>query len=140
MSAQRPVNITLLAAADHSANQFKGVKIDSNGRAAIATAGDVVGILQNDPDALDKEATVCVHGLSKAQAGGTIAKGDRVTTDANGRFIAATTGRVNTSDAGAANDPLIGSYVIGIALEAAANLEIFEVLVLQMGAVPQTIQ
>jgi hypothetical protein len=140
MSAQRPTSITLLAAADLSASQFFGVKIDANGRAALATAGDVVGIVQNDPDALDKAATVCVHGLSKAVAGGNIARGDKVTTDAAGKIVAATSGRTNTGDAGAANDPLIGSYVLGIALEPAAANEVFEVLVLQLGAIPQTVQ
>lgn len=132
------VDITLLAAADLSAKQFFAVKVDSAGKAAVAGAGQTVaGILQNDP-ASGQAGTVRVLGVSKAEAGGTVAAGDRVAADANGALVAATASTVNTSDAGGASDPVVGSNVIGIALEGASAGEIFAVLITHSGAVPTT--
>ena len=49
------------------------------------------------------------------------------------------TGRVNTSDAGAANDPVIGGRVLGIALLAAgADGAATRALLVSSGIAPQT--
>lgn len=86
-------SFTLVAAADLSASQFRFVEVNSTGKAAVPTlAGSVVGVRQNKPKA--NEATTIVHdGISFVEAGGAIAIGGLVTTDATGRAVAATTGQ-----------------------------------------------
>lgn len=81
--------ISLPAAADLSTHQYKAVKVDGNGRAALCGADErAVGILQNDPDAIDKMATVMVDGVSKCIMSGNIAPGTVVASDANGKVKA----------------------------------------------------
>ena len=126
-------SITLAAAADLSAKQFYAVKVDSNGKAALAGAGEAaIGILQNNP------ASIMVSGTTKAVAGGSITAGDVVAANADGKIVSATKGRTNTSDAGAAADALLGSNVLGIALTGAASNDIFTIALMHMGAVPTT--
>lgn len=88
------VSITLVAAADLTAQQFRVVKVNASGQAALANATDLnaIGILQDKTPA-GAAATVAVAGSSKARAGGTIAAGAAVTSDANGNVVAAATGR-----------------------------------------------
>lgn len=132
------LSVSLVAAADLSAKQFYAAKIDSNGKAAVAGAGEAcVGIIQNNPLA-GSPASVMMSGTSKAKAGGSITAGDYVAADANGKFVSATKGKVNTSDAGAAADPVIGSNVIGIAVTGASDGDLFTVAIMHMGAVPTT--
>lgn len=110
-------SISLVAAADLSAKIGYIVQVDSNGKAALADATALaVGVLQNNP-ASGQVATVGVHGVSKVVAGGTIAAGARVTSDANGKAIAATTA---------------GDAVIGIALAGAAANDIIPILLTRM--------
>lgn len=131
-------SITLAAAADLSAKQFYAVKVDSNGRAAVAGAGEAaIGILQNNP-ASGVPASIMVSGTTKAVAGGSITAGDVVAANADGKIVSATKGRTNTSDAGAAADALLGSNVLGIALTGAASNDIFTIALMHMGAVPTT--
>lgn len=129
----------LEAAADLSEKQFYCVKIDSNGAIALAGAGEAaVGVLQNKPVAAEA-AEVMVMGTTKAVAGAAISKGALVASDANGKLKAAVLGKTDTSDAGAAADPLIGSHVLGVALEAAtADLQVISIQLLHLGAVPTT--
>ena len=130
----------LVAAADLSAKQYFGVKVDSAGKIAlIAAAGELaIGILQNKPEAA-QAAEVMVSGVSKGVASGAIAAGAKVAFDSAGKLKAAVLGKVDTSDAGAAADPLIGSHVIGILLEAAgADGDIVAVQMLHLGLVPTT--
>ncbi|MGE5619544.1 MAG: capsid cement protein [Sphingomonadaceae bacterium] len=131
--------ISLLAAANLSANQYHAVKIDGNGKVALAGAGEpAIGILQNKP-AAGQAATVMVSGISKMVAGAAIDEGDLIAVDASGKAKAAVKGKTDTSDAGAAADPLIGSHVIGVAVTpAGADGVIFSVLLLHLGAVPTT--
>ncbi|CAB5220378.1 Bacteriophage VT1-Sakai, H0018 [uncultured Caudovirales phage] len=114
-------DITLVASGDLSANQYKVVKLDSNGRSTLAGASDLaqIGIQQDKPTALGQPSSVRMAGISKALAGGTIAIGDRVTSDANGKVITATTGK----------------QVIGIALAAAVANDIFAMVIDQRGVV-----
>lgn len=131
-------SISLAAAAALTAKQFYAVKIDSNGKAALAGAGEAaIGIVQNNP-AAGQPASVMISGTSKAVAGGNITAGDPVAADADGKLVNATKGRTNTSDTGAAADALLGSNVIGMALTGAASGDIFTVAILHMGAVPTT--
>ncbi len=105
--------ITLLAAADFSASQFLAVKVDSNGRAALAGAGDLaIGILQNDPDAIDKAATVGTEGVTKAVLGATVAAGAEVQTDAAGKIITLAAGeRVGICLTGGDADEIQSIYI-----------------------------
>ena len=131
------IDISLKATADLTAKQFYAVAVDSAGEIDVAGAGVMaVGILQNDPDDT-YIGTVRVLGLSKAKAGDTIAAGAAVAAEAGGRLVTATKAIVDTQ-AGSATDPVIGSNVIGIALEAAADGDLFLMLVINMGAVPTT--
>ena len=107
-------SVSLVAAADLTAKQFYVVKIDSAGKAALAGASDTtqVGILQ-DKTPNGTAATVATGGISKAVLGGTVASGAEVTSDANGKIIAATTGK----------------YIIGICTAGGAANEIGSVLI-----------
>ena len=132
-------DITLVAAADLSGKQFYAVKVDSNGKAALCVAGDfAIGMLQNKP-ASGEQGTVRIAGVSKGAAGGSITAGNLLAADANGKLVAATLSRTNTSDGGAAVDALLGSNVVGVALESASSGEIFAVALALAGASPTTI-
>lgn len=80
----------VVAAADLSAAQFKAVVIDSAGKVALpGVAGAVVdGVLQDKPLA-GQSASVCVSGVSKIEAGATVAPGDLVAIDATNRAVTA---------------------------------------------------
>ena len=75
---------------DLSTRQFCIMAKNSTAR-QVFTANSVddiiVGVLQNKPAAIGRTATVRIGGIAKVKAGGTIAAGDRVGTDANGRAI-----------------------------------------------------
>jgi hypothetical protein len=131
-------DISLVAAADLRSSQFFAVKVDSNGKAALAGAGEqAIGVVQNDPNT-DQAATVRVAGVTKMKAGGSITAGARVAVDAAGKAKTAVLGTVNTSDAGAASDAVVGSAVFGIALEGASNGDIIAVLITHSGVAPTT--
>lgn len=108
------VNVTLEAAADLSAKQYFGVEVNTSGQAALAGNGeDIIGVLQNKPDAAGEPATIAISGITKASAGGTIAAGDSVGLDANGEFVSAAT----------------GDACVGVALESAVDGDIFPLLI-----------
>lgn len=130
--------ISLPAAADLSASQFLAVKVDSNGRAAVAGAGEFcVGILQNKPGS-GQAATVAYAGISKVVAGGNITAGMSVAANASGKLVNAAEAVVDTSNAGSATDAVIASNVLGVALAGGVANDIIPVLVLMAGATPTT--
>lgn len=133
------LDITRDANVDLSAKQFFIVKAVAGGKVGLAAAGEQsYGILQDKP-ASGKAGSVRVYGVSKVVAGAAIAEGDPITSDANGKAKSAVKASTNTSDAGAIADPLVGSHVLGIALEAAAaDLDVITVLITHSGAVPTT--
>lgn len=90
--------ITLPAAADLSAHQFKFVKLNSSGQiAAIAAATDIpVGVLQNKPAAVGAAGEVMVIGVTKLQGDADLAKGAQVGTSADGQADAKTAGTDST--------------------------------------------
>jgi hypothetical protein len=114
-------DISIVASGDLSANQFRAVKLDANGRTVLSGLGDLqtVGVQQDKPTALGQPSMVRISGVTKALAGGTVAIGARVTSDATGRLITATT----------------GNQVLGIALTAAVVGDIFTVLLDSRGVV-----
>jgi hypothetical protein len=103
-----------LAGADLSAKQYYCVKKDTNGAFVLAALGAIggVGILMNAP-ASGEVAIVRRCGPAYVVTAGTIAKGAPFTSDANGKAVAIVLGKTDTSDAGAAADPLIGSMTLG---------------------------
>lgn len=110
-------SISLVAAADLTAKQFYAVKIDSNGQAALAGAGEsAIGIVQNNP-AAGSPASVMISGTSKAKAGGNITAGAKVAANSSGVFVAATT----------------GNAVIGFAKTGASSGDTFEVVLKSLG-------
>ena len=105
------------AGVDLSADQYCLVKLTGDRTVGICAATTDVpfGALQNDPTS-GAEAAVAVGGIALVQAGGTIAAGARVGTDANGHAVALVEG-TNTTD-----------YVVGVAMQAAVSGDIFSVL------------
>lgn len=81
------------AAADLSAKQYYAVKLNSSGQ--IAVCGDdefAYGILQDKPSAAGRVGCVAVGGVSRCVFGGTVAAGDIVNVDTNGKIVALATG------------------------------------------------
>jgi hypothetical protein len=103
---------TLKAGADLSAaaNQYKLVKLDSNGNAVLcaATTDVPIGVLQNTP-ANNDAAEIAFGGVSKVQAGAALAIGNQIGPNASGQAVALTPGTDTTK------------YVIGVVLVANAN-------------------
>lgn len=132
-------DILLEAGGDLSSSQFLMVKLDSNGDVVIASAAGegVVGILQNAP-ASGAIAIVRVHGESRVIAGGSVAAGALFATTNAGKSKAAVAGTVNTSDAGASSDPLVGSYALGFVLTAGTSDAQHSVYLHHMGLIPTT--
>lgn len=128
--------IAAKAAADLSASQYLAVKIDANGQVALAGAGDGIGILANDP-AQGEAATVQIAGVAKWKAGAAFSAGAKLTADANGKAVAATTLTAIAADADPNAGDTTGSLVLGIALKAASGAdEIVPVLLVHQGPVP----
>lgn len=111
------LDISLKAAADLSALQFRIMKISAARTINKATAAtdEMIGILQDKPAAAGRVGTVRVGGLSKLESGGTISAGAPVTSDANGKGVASAPSSANES-------------IIGWAIEAAVSGDIFTVL------------
>jgi len=88
---QSLTEVDLPAAADLSANQYRFLDVDANGRAAVPTVAgsNGPGIQQNDPAALDRPTSVAIAGVSKCIAGAAVAAGAKVSTDNQGRGITA---------------------------------------------------
>lgn len=89
---------TFVAGADLSAKQYtlvtcNGVTADGENRTVItpAVGAKVDGVVINNPKNTHA-ATVVVFGRTKVKAGGPIAAGAEVQTNANGQVVAATTG------------------------------------------------
>lgn len=107
--------ISVPAAADLSTHQYKLMTLNSSGQAALGNATNlIVGVLQNKPTAAGQAATLCWAGVSKVVAAGVITAGARVTSDANGLAIAATTA---------------GDAVVGVALATSAANDIIPILI-----------
>lgn len=82
--------LSIEAAADLSADQFRAVVADSNSQAARAGAAvPIIGVLQDKPTQQGQAAHVKIGGVSKGVAGAAVAAGAQVATDATGRFVTA---------------------------------------------------
>ena len=79
------------AGGDYSAatNQFTIVKLTASGVVETSGAGEKsIGVLQNRPNE-DQEASVCVQGVTKVQAGAVVLAGAQIAADADGRAVTA---------------------------------------------------
>lgn len=115
MSAMNQVqSITLEAGADLSAGQFRFVLVAADGQVDLVASagGTATGVLLNDPDAAGKAATVAYAGVVKVVAGGTVASGAKVQSDASGEAILAAT----------------GDHVLGQCLKGGVDGDLIEVL------------
>jgi hypothetical protein len=88
MNGEIPVQqMTLIAAADLSSSQYLAVKIDSDGKAALAGAGEnAVGILQTNPKA-GFAGQVMALGQSYAVYGASVTAGNNLSADASGKLV-----------------------------------------------------
>ncbi|MBS4040405.1 MAG: DUF2190 family protein [Flavobacteriales bacterium] len=85
-----------LTAADLSEKQYHVAKTDATGKLVLATAAtdDIIGVINDGGRVAGDTATVQLingSGTFKVKAGGTIAKGAYLTTDASGQAVATTT-------------------------------------------------
>ena len=89
-------DITLPAAADLSAMQYRYITVDANGRGTNCTTAvlPIVGILQNKPSAQDQEARIRHIGISKLVSGAALNEGDMVCSNLQGFGTAAAAGQV----------------------------------------------
>jgi hypothetical protein len=106
----------LAAAANYSATgQYRGMvasaSADHTAVLASVAGQQIIGILRNEPES-GEACEIVIEGVAKGIAGGTIVRGDRLSVDANGAFVAST-------GAGA---------IVGVALESAASGAIFSLL------------
>jgi hypothetical protein len=114
---------TLLSDADLSASQFRFVNANADGEVIrnVTAGADVLGVLNNKPNAAGQACEIVVDGVAKVVAGAAItlgANGTKVMSDNQGRAVAATA----------------TNKAVGYALAAAgAAGEIIPVLLLRMG-------
>ena len=111
---------TFIAGEDLSSAQFKFVTLESDGQVDLADAAgeNAIGVCLVGGTA-GKAVTVAVSGKVMVTAGGTIAAGAQIQTDASGDALTAATGDV----------------VLGYALEAAVDGQIFAIELIQGGNV-----
>ena len=110
--------ITLKASATLVGYQFHIMTVDTAGRVKLADDADdpvepMLGVLQNEPALIDREAVVRIGGVSKIVFTGIIAPGVAITCDASGHAVAAV-----------AND-----WVLGVTLETTVAGGIHPVLI-----------
>jgi Uncharacterized conserved protein (DUF2190) len=113
------VRATLKAGADLSTTgQNLFVKLQSDGTIiAVAAATDrPIGVLTNNPKSGQEGSVVLVGGV-KLTAGGTVAVGDPITTDATGKAVKITVGTDTTK------------YILGTAITGGASGEIITVAI-----------
>jgi hypothetical protein len=111
----QPLLVGATAAADlSSGKQFRFMKLTADFAVNVCSGvTDVpVGVLQDNPVS-GAAASVMVQGISKLIAGGTIAAGDRLGTDANGAAIKLTEGTDTTK------------YIVATALQSAVSGDTF---------------
>ena len=116
----RKTTLSLPTSADMSANQFKIVKLTSTGT-ALANATDLnqIGVQQDKPAAAGLPSCVAISDVSKVKYGGAVTAGDRLTSDASGLAIVATTGK----------------QVVGIALVSGVSGDIGSMVISPRGVV-----
>ncbi len=108
--------LALKAGADLSAAQHKFVKLNADNQVILPTAitDQVIGVLQNKPDASGKGAEVICIGVTKIQADEALSAGDIISpgTDGQAAVAAATAFPAGQVIIGAANAGEIAEAVV----------------------------
>ncbi len=94
VQAQPTGLISREAKRDLSSLQYHAMKIDTDGfidRVDTSSAGPVMGILQNAPDAAGGEAEIATKGTSLAMLGGTVAEGDKLGSNGDYHLVTVST-------------------------------------------------
>jgi hypothetical protein len=92
---------------------------DSTVDVASSSADALIGVIQHTTQAAGEVVRVMVTGITRLKLGGTVSRGDFVTSDANGRGVSASPGAgVNAS-------------VIGMALASGASGDVIPLLLAQ---------
>jgi len=136
-------DISVQVGADLSTKQFFGVKINSSGVLVLAGAGEQAYVLQNKPDNVRQTTgNIAIGGKSKVVLGGTVAAGDFAAVDAAGKFIKAVAANLANVDAagGSGTEPVKGSHIVGQFTSGGAADEIVDLLILNLGLIPGTVQ
>jgi hypothetical protein len=97
------VCISLTSSGDLSSNQYQFVALNSSGQVALAGDGERAdGILDSEPDAANKVATVAIPNGARVlvKAGAATTAGGPVASDASGKAVDATSG-----------DSVLGTFV-----------------------------
>jgi hypothetical protein len=111
--------VSLEASADLSAKQFCFMSVNSSGQVAATGAGAIAqGVLQNDPAAAGRSASVAIAGKVKVLCGAAVTRGGPVASTSTGTATNATTGNI----------------ILGTALETGASGRIIEILLQPRGA------
>lgn len=132
---------SFLASGDFTGKRGYAVYISAADTVSVVSSAGAkaVGILLDEPAAAARACAVAVTGKTRAIAGsGGFTVGDLLKANASGLLVAAQAGYVNTSDSGAAQDPVVGSYVLAVALESAAENEYGDVLIIHAGVIATT--
>ena len=83
---EKSVKCTAAIATDFLIAKF-GADDDTLSQATASTES-LVGIFQHTTSAANEEVRVMLDGISKVKLGGTVTRGDRLTSDANGKAVA----------------------------------------------------
>ena len=98
---------------DGAVVQFRCVVYTATGVAQATSLGQVTveGISQEEVSAGDavvnRQVAVRIHGISRAIAGGTVARGDPVRTDATGKLVVMAAATVNQRQVGVAQEAAV---------------------------------
>jgi hypothetical protein len=108
------VKTSFKAGADLSTAQYKFVKLNSDGDVilAAATTDRPIGVLQNDP-ASGETAEVTIAGGTKVKAGGSVAVGNPLFTNATALGVTSTVGSSAAT-----------FYILGTVISAGASGEV----------------
>jgi hypothetical protein len=141
VTADGSLDLLIEAGADLSTTgQYLNVKLNGSSQVVLAgTAGEaVLGVLQNAP-ASGAVAIVRVQGVTQVYAGATLADGALLATAATtARAKAAVLGTVDTSDAGASGDAVVGSHIVGMAISDGTSGALMRMILRPGGVAPTT--
>lgn len=123
-------DFTFKASADLSTKQYYFVTLNSSKQLAVAGANvECIGVLQDKPSAAGVGGQVRCFGISKVVCGGTFAAGDKIASDSSGKAVKFTAATVSAGTP----EPLAGSLVQGIALEAGVSGQTASLLITHSG-------
>jgi hypothetical protein len=94
MKFLKPRTVTFIASADFTGKKYHGVKLHTTeGQVALAAANQAEFVLMNEPKSGEEAECALIGGGAQVHSGAAFALGAYLTTDANSKFVAATTGQ-----------------------------------------------